>query len=122
MDIRTALSEWVDKTFGGIHRGDQFVLNEDVLPTKERGIYERKITVGLKKYQGFKKSWTDEETFARWKEEIKEIIGGKADKIAIKSAEGNELRYIKEGKESEGRIFAYHFTISIIKREVRHGE
>ena len=133
MKIRTALSDWVDKTFGPIHIQDMFKLNEEVAATKQKGIYLRNITVGLKKYEGFKKSWTDEETFDRWKAEIKEIIGSEGlVKLEIKSSEGNELSYVggvmKDEKGNEkfanagGRLFAYQFIITIIKREKRHGE
>ena len=132
MKIRTALSDWVDKTFGPIHIQDMFKLNEEVSATKQRGVYLRSITVGLKKYEGFNKSWTDEETFNRWKRQIKEIIGNDVVKLEIKSSEGNELSYVEglgkgeKGEEkfanAEGRLFAYQFIITIIKREKRHGE
>ena len=120
--MRTALSAWVDKTFGGIHVQDLFKLTEEVAFSKEADIYIRNIVVGLKKYQGYKKSWTEEETFNRWKEEIKQIIGGNITKLEIKSSEGNELSYVEGmGKSAGGRIYAYHFTITIIKREKKHG-
>ena len=132
MKIRTALSNWVDKTFGGIHIQDMFKLNEEVAATKQKGVYLRNITVGLKKYEGFKKSWTDEETFDRWRKEIKEIVGDDIVKLEIKSSEGNELSYVeglRRGEKGEekfanagGRLFAYQFVITIIKREKRHGE
>ena len=132
MKIRTALSGWVDKTFGPIHIQDMFKLNEEVAATKQKGVYLRSITVGLKKYEGFKKSWTDEETFDRWKKEIKEIVGNNVVKLEIKSSEGNELSYVeglRKGEKGEekfanagGRLFAYQFVITIIKREKRHGE
>ena len=132
MKIRTALSDWVDKTFGPIHIQDAFKLNEEVAATKQKGVYLRNITVGLKKYEGFKKSWTDEETFDRWRKEIKEIIGDDVVKLEIKSSEGNELSYVeglRRGEKGEekfanagGRLFAYQFVITIIKREERHGE
>ena len=132
MKIRTALSDWVDKTFGPIHIQDAFKLNEEVAATKKKGVYLRNITVGLKKYEGFKKSWTDEETFDRWRNEIKEIVGNDVVKLEIKSSEGNELSYVEGLKRDEkgeekfanagGRLFAYQFIITIIKREKRHGE
>ena len=132
MKIRTALSDWVDKTFGGIHIQDAFKLNEEVTATKQKGVYLRSITVGLKKYEGFKKDWTSEETFDRWRKEIKEIIGDDVVKLEIKSSEGNELSYVEGLKRDEkgeekfanagGRLFAYQFIITIIKREKRHGE
>lgn len=132
MKIRTALSDWVDKAFGPIHIQDMFKLNEEVSATKQRGVYLRSITVGLKKYEGFNKSWTDEETFDRWRKEIKEIVGDDVIKLEIKSSEGNELNYIEgmtkdeKGKEKfanvGGRLFAYQFVIDIKKREKRHGE
>ena len=132
MKIRTTLSNWVDKTFGPIHIQDMFKLNEEVAATKQKGIYLRNITVGLKKYEGFKKSWTDEETFARWKAEIKEIVGDDVVKLEVKSSEGNELSYVeglRRGKKGEEkftnakvRLFAYQFIITILKREKRHGE
>ena len=132
MKIRTALSNWVDKTFGPIHIQDAFKLNEEVAATKQKGVYLRNITVGLKKYEGFKKSWTDEETFDRWRKEIKEMVGNDVVKLEIKSSEGNELSYVeglRRGEKGEekfanagGRLFAYQFTITIIKREKRHGE
>lgn len=132
MKIRTALSDWVDKTFGGIHIQDMFKLNEEVAATKQKGVYLRNITVGLKKYEGFKKSWTDEETFGRWKKEIKEIVGDDMIKLEIKSSEGNELSYVEGLRRNEkdeekfanagGRLFAYQFIITIIKREKWHGE
>jgi len=132
MKIRTALSDWVDKTFGPIHIQDMFKLNEEVSATKHKGIYLRSITVGLKKYEGFKKDWTGEETFERWKKEIKEIVGDDAIKLEIKSSEGNELSYVeglRRGEKGEekfanarDRLFAYQFIITIMKREKRHGE
>jgi len=132
MKIRTALSDWVDKTFGPIHIQDMFKLNEEVSATKHKGIYLRSITVGLKKYEGFKKDWTGEETFERWKKEIKEIVGDDAIKLEIKSSEGNELSYVeglRRGEKGEekfanarGRLFAYQFIITIMKREKQHGE
>ena len=130
--MRTELSAWVDRTFGPIHIQDIFKLNEEVSATKLKGIYLRSITVGLKKYEGFNKSWTDKETFDRWKKEIKEIIGDDVIKLEIKSSEGNELNYVEgmmkdeKGKEkivnAGGRLFAYQFVIDIKKREKRHGE
>lgn len=126
--MRTKLSEWADKTFGKIHVGDLFKLNEEVQPDKE-GNRIRNITLGIKKYQGYKKSWTDEETLDRWKEELKQIIGKDILKLDIHSSEGNEINYVsgirhgKDNKEEiksiQRRIFAYQFTISIIKREKR---
>ena len=132
MKIRTALSDWVDKTFGPIHIQDMFKLDEEVSATKQKGIYLRSITVGLKKYEGFKKDWTGEETFERWRKEIKEIVGDDVIKLEIKSSEGNDLSYVeglsKDEKGDEkfinarGRMFAYQFNITIKKREKRHGE
>jgi len=55
MELRTSLSEWVDKTFGPIHAGDFFTMNEEVGPTKEDGVYHRNIVVSLRKAEGFKK-------------------------------------------------------------------
>jgi len=132
MKIRTALSDWVDMTFGPIHIQDMFKLNEEVTATKKKGIYLRSITVGLKKYEGFKKDWTSKETFDRWRKEIKKIIGDDVVKLEIKSSEGNELSYVEGLRRSEkgeekfanagGRQFAYQFIITILKREKRHGE
>lgn len=130
--MRTELSAWVDRTFGPIHIQDMFKLNEEVSATKQKGIYLRSITVGLKKYEGFKKDWTGEETFERWRKEIKKIVGDDAIKLEIKSSEGNELSYVEglrrgeRGEEkfanAKGRLFAYQFIITIMKREKRHGE
>ena len=131
--MRTELSACVDKTFGGIHPQDMFKLNEEVSFTKEKGVYLRQITVGLKKYQGFKKSWTDDEVFDRWKNEIKQIVGKNLMKLEVKSSEGNEINYIEGMKKPDteargettstgGRIFAYQFVITIIKREEKHGD
>ena len=123
MELRTALSAWIDKTFGGIHVQDMFNLTEEVAFSKEEDIVIRNITVALKKYQGYKKSWTEKETFDRWKEEIRQIVGGNIMKLEIKSSEGNELRHIEGmGKNVDGRIYAYRFTITIIKRERKRGE
>lgn len=121
--MRTELSAWIDKTFGGIHVQDLFNLTEEVGFSKEEDIYIRNITVALKKYQGYKKDWIEEETFNRWKEEIRQIVGDNIIKLEIKSSEGNELRHVEgTGKSSSGRIFAYHFNITIIKREKKHGK
>lgn len=121
--MRTALSAWIDKTFGGIHVQDMFNLTEEVAFSKEEDIVIRNITVALKKYQGYKKSWTEKETFNRWKEEIRQIVGGDIMKLEIKSSEGNELRHIEGmGKNVDGRIYAYRFIITIIKQERKHGE
>jgi len=121
--MRTALSAWIDKTFGGIHVQDMFNLTEEVAFSKEEDIYIRNITVALKKYQGYKKSWTEKETFDRWKEEIRQIVGRDIMKLEIKSSEGNELHHVEGmGKSVDGRIYAYRFTITIIKRERKHGE
>jgi len=120
--MRTELSAWIDKTFGGIHVQDMFNLTEEVAFSKEEDIYIRNITVALKKYQGYKKSWTEKETFNRWKEELKQIVGDVV-KLEIKSSEGNELSHVEGmGKSVDGRIYAYRFTITIIKRERKHGE
>lgn len=130
--MRTALSDWIDKTFGGIHVQDMFTLDEEVGATKQEGVYHRKITVALRKNEGVKKDWACEETFDRWKKEIKEIIGAEGlIKLDIKSAEGKELNYvagIRKGEKSKeeftdggGRIFTYRFTLSIIKRVTRTG-
>ena len=120
--MRTALSAWIDKTFGGIHVQDMFNLTEEVAFSKEDDIYIRNITVALKKYQGYKKSWTEKETFNRWKEEIRRIVGNVV-KLEIKSSEGNELSHVEGmGKSVDGRIYAYRFIITIIKREKKYGE
>ena len=121
--MRTALSAWIDKTFGGIHVQDLFNLTEEVGFSKKEDIYVRNITVALKKYQGYKKDWIEEETFNRWKKEIRQIVGDNVLKLEIKSSEGNELRHVEGiGKVADGRIFAYHFNIPIIKRERKHGK
>ena len=121
--MRTALSAWIDKTFGGIHVQDMFNLTEEVAFSKEDDIYIRNITVALKKYQGYKKSWTEKETFNRWKEELRQIIGNDVVKLEIKSSEGNELSHVEGmGKSVDGRIYAYRFIVTIIKRERKHGE
>jgi len=121
--MRTELSAWIDKTFGGIHVQDMFNLTEEVAFSKEEDICIRNITVALKKYQGYKKSWTEKETFDRWKEEIRQIVGGNILKLEIKSSEGNELRHVEGmGKSVGGRIYAYRFTITIIKQERKRGE
>ena len=121
--MRTELSAWIDKTFGGIHVQDMFNLTEEVAFSKEEDICIRNITVALKKYQGYKKSWTEKETFDRWKEEFRQIVGRDITKLEIKSSEGNELRHVEGmGKSVNGRIYAYRFTITIIKRERRYGE
>ena len=121
--MRTALSAWIDKTFGGIHVQDMFNLTEEVAFSKEEDICIRNITVAIKKYQGYKKSWTEKETFDRWKEELRQIVGRDITKLEIKSSEGNELRHVEGmGKSVDGRIYAYRFTITIIKRERKHGE
>ena len=93
--MRTALSAWIDKTFGGIHVQDMFNLIEEVAFSKEEDIVIRNITVALKKYQGYKKDWIGEETFNRWKEEIRQIVGDNMLKLEIKSSEGNELRHVE---------------------------
>jgi len=132
MELRTALSEWMDKTFGPIHAGDFFTMNEEVGATKEQGVYHRNIVINLRKSEGFKKDWTGEETFAHWREKLEEIIGSDGlMKLDIKSAEGNELKYIagiRRGEKGEevfgnasGRMFSYRFSLSIIKRVKRHG-
>jgi len=131
MNMRTALSAWVDRTFGPIHVQDMFELNEQVGATKEAGIYLRNIVVALRKSEGFKKDWTSEETFARWKQELREIIGDDLIKFDLKSAEGSELNYIAgtagSGKDAEklvdagGRLFTYRFTLSVIKRVRKSG-
>lgn len=121
--MRTALSAWMDKTFGGIHVQDVFKLTEEVAFSKEEDVYIRNIVVGLKKYQGYKKDWTGEETFNHWKEELRRIAGDNVVKLEIKSSEGNELRHVEgAGKSASGRVYAYQFTIVIIKREKKHGE
>ena len=120
--MRTALSAWADKTFGGIHVQDFFSLTEEVAPSKEADICIRNVVMDLKKYQGYKRSWTKEETFNRWKGEIRQIVGKGIMKLAIKSAEGNELSHVEgEGRSAGGRVYAYHFTVTIIKREKKHG-
>ena len=120
--MRTALSAWIDKTFGGIHVQDMFNLTEEVAFSKDGDICIRNITVALKKYQGYKKSWTEKETFDRWKEEIRQIVGNVM-KLEIKSSEGNEFSHVEGmGKSVDGRIYAYRFIITIIKQERRHGE
>lgn len=127
MELRTELSEWVDKTFGPIHAGDFFTMNEEIGPTKKLGVYHRNIVISIRKAEGFKKDWTGEETFTHWKKELREIIGSDGlIKLNIKSAEGNELNYVagirkgEKGEEEFGdakaRIFSYRFNISIIKR------
>lgn len=121
--MRTALSAWIDKTFGKVHVQDMFNLTEEVAFSKEENICIRNIVVALKKYQGYKKSWTEKETFNRWKEEVRQIVGEDIIKLEIKSSEGNELRHVEGmGKSVDGRIYAYRFTITIIKRERKHGE
>jgi len=131
MKIRTALSDWVDKTFGPIHIQDLFTMNEEVSATKQKGIYLRSIKIALRKHEGFKKDWTGQETFDRWKKEIKEIVGDDVIKLEIKSSEDNELSYVeglRRGEKDEekfvnagGRLFAYQFVITIKKREKKHG-
>ena len=89
---------------------------------KEDDIFIRNITVALKKYQGYKKSWTEKETFNRWKEELRQIVGDVV-KLEIKSSEGNKLSHVEGmGKSVDGRIYAYRFIITIIKRERKRGE
>jgi len=133
MELRTGLSEWVDKIFGPIHAGDFFTMNEEVGATKKEGVYHRNIVISLRKAEGFKKDWTGEETFSRWRKELREIIGNKGViKLEIKSAEDNALNYIggiREGKKGEeefsdakARIFLYRFNISLIKQVRRCGE
>ena len=130
--MRTALSEWIDRTFGRIHVQDMFQLTEEVGATKEAGIYLRNVVIALRKSEGFKKDWTSEETFNRWKKELREIIGDDGlVKLDLKSAEGNELSYIagtkgtKEGAgkliDAGGRLFTYRFTLSIIKHVRKSG-
>lgn len=130
--MRTALSAWIDKTFGKIHIQDMFQLTEEVGATKEPGVYLRNIVVALRKSEGIKKDWTDEETFIRWKKELREIIGNDdLIKFDIKSAEGNEINYVagtkgsKEGAENlvdaGSKLFTYRFNFSVIKRVRRHG-
>ena len=130
MELRTALSEWIDKSFGPVHIGDFFTMEEQVSATKEERVYQRKIVISLLKHEGFKKDWTSEETFERWKEKIKEMVEGDVLKLDIKCAEDNELRYvagIRSGEKGEeefgdakGRVFSYRFNISLIKRVKRH--
>jgi len=75
MELRTNLSAWVDKALGPIHAGDFFTMNEEVGPTKQEGVYHRNLVISLRKAEGLKKDWTSEETFTRWKKEIREIVG-----------------------------------------------
>ena len=75
---------------------------------------------------------TGEETFARWNEKLREMIGSDGlIKLDIKSAEGNVLNYVagirkgekgeEEFNDAKARMFSYRFNISIIKRVKRHG-
>lgn len=132
MELRTALSAWAERTFGGIHVQDFFDMNEQVLATKQSGVYQRKIALSLRKSEGVKKDWTSEEAFDRWRRELQEIIGTEGlIKFDLKSAEGNEVNYVaglREGKKGEeefndarARIFTYRFTLSVVKRVARHG-
>ena len=132
MELRTSLSEWVDKTFGPIHAGDFFTMNEEVGVTKEDGVFHRNIVISLRKAEGFKKDWTGKETFSRWEKKLREIVGSDGlIKLEIKSAEGNEFNYVagtrkgEKDKEEfidvEGRIFSYRFNLSIIKRVRKSG-
>lgn len=130
--MRTILNNWIAKTFGKIHVGDMFSLTEEVGATKEEGVYLRNIVVALRKNEGFKKDWTSEETFTRWRKELRDLIGSKdLIKLDLKSAESNELNYIagtkgtKEGAEKlvdvSGRIYTYRFTLTITKRIRKSG-
>ena len=130
--MRTALNAWIDRTFGPIHAGDLFTMNEEVRATKEEGICDRQITVALRKNEAIKKDWTSEETFIRWKMELREIVGNDGlKKFDLKCSEGNELNYIagirrgEKGKEefidASGKLYSYRFSLSIIKRTRKSG-
>jgi len=125
LGIRSKLSIWAEKTFGQIHIGDRFRLNEEVTRDKKENPC-RRIILGLKKYQGYKRSWTNEDTFERWKIQIKDILGDEVLDIDIRSTEGNELSHVarrqkldEKMKESQKRIWAYQFTIIINMKEMR---
>lgn len=123
--MRTKLSEWIDKTFGTVYPRDLFHINEQVAQDKE-GNRLRQIVIELKKEQGYKKSWTDDDIRDLWEKQIKEITGDNLLKLEIKSSEGNENKYLggmanKDGKakfvEVRGKVYNYRFHLEIIKNE-----
>lgn len=123
--MRTKLSEWIDKTFGTVHPRDLFHINEQVGQDK-KGNKLRQIVIELKKEQGYKKSWTDDDIRDLWEKQIKEITGDSLLKLEIKSSEGNENKYLggmanKDGKvefvEVRDKVYNYRFHLEIIKNE-----
>ncbi len=75
MDIRTRISEWAWKTFGGINFRDFFHINEIGEWDKLNNVDVMRLIMEVKKDQIWKKEWTSEETVDRWQAEIMSIMG-----------------------------------------------
>lgn len=89
--MREKLTKWAHETFGRIEIADAFNLKEQIVPDKE-GNRIRNVTMFIKKKKGIKQEWLRPETFERWVEEIKAIVG-EIVLIQISSSEGNEMRF-----------------------------
>jgi len=121
--LRESLAQWASRTFGDCAADDVYNLKDEVTLDKT-GRRVSNITLFVKKHRDFQEAWAKIETFSKWIEELKAMIGD-AHIIRIMSAEGKELRFVsyktrnKDGEllpqENVGDVFSYQFSLAIVK-------
>jgi len=122
--IKIQLLTWALKKFDETESGDLFTMREEVVPEPQTKRKMKQITIFFRKQKGIKQEWIERETFKKWSEELKTIVG-ENELLKIFSTEGNEMQYaggmLKETNKPaeyqnlEFNKFNYQFQVIIWK-------